>query len=89
METTFGSKKVIDDIYAAYVFRPEKARGKNGVKLNEFLGIGDVREINIKIYDEEGYSHPIAFFPCCLPKIVPSILYNDASTRMIGGFWQI
>ena len=72
METTFGRKQVIDDIYAAYVFRPEKARGHNGVKLNEFLGIGDIREIDVKMSDVEGYSQPIAVFPCCLPKIVPS-----------------
>ena len=88
METTFGRKQTIDDIYAVYVFRPEKARGNNGVKLNEFLGIGDIREIMNKIWSEEGYSQPIAFFPCCLPKIVPSVLYNEVSTKMIGGVWQ-
>jgi hypothetical protein len=71
METTFGRKQIIDDIYAVYVFRPEIARGNNGVKLNEFLGIGDIREIFITIMDT-GYSQPIAVFPCCLPKIVPS-----------------
>jgi hypothetical protein len=37
--------KDIDDIYAVYVFRPEKARGENGVILRQFLGIGDVRDI--------------------------------------------
>ena len=88
METTFGRKQTIDDIYAVYVFRPEKARGNNGVKLSEFLGIGDIREIMNKIWSEEGYSQPIAFFPCCLPKIVPSVLYNEVSTKMIGGVWQ-
>jgi hypothetical protein len=88
METTFGSKQVIDGIYAAYVFRPEKARGNNGVKLNEFLGIGDIREIYDKMHGKEGYSQPIALFPCCLPKIVPSVIYRHASTMMIGGIWQ-
>ena len=53
METTFGRKQTIDDIYAVYVFRPEKARGNNGVKLNEFLGIGDIREILITM--DSGY----------------------------------
>jgi hypothetical protein len=53
METTFGRKQIIDDIYAVYVFRPEKARGNNGVKLNEFLGIGDIREILITM--DTGY----------------------------------
>jgi hypothetical protein len=68
------------------VFRPEKARGNNGVKLNEFLGIGDIREILITM--DTGYSYPIAVFPCCLPKIVPSYLFNEVSTMMIGGIWQ-
>ena len=86
METTFGRKQTIDDIYAVYVFRPEKARGNNGVKLNEFLGIGDIREILITM--DSGYQQPIAFFPCCIPKIVPSYLYNEVSTMMIGGIWQ-
>jgi hypothetical protein len=40
-----GPKKEIDDIYAVYMFRPEKARGENGVILRQFFGIGDVRDI--------------------------------------------
>ena len=39
------TKGDIDDIYAVYVFRPEKARGQNGVILKEYLGVGDVRDI--------------------------------------------
>ena len=77
---------MIDDIYAVYVFRPQKARGTNGVMLTEFLGIGDIRDILIAL--DSGVSQPIAFFPCCLPKIVPSYLFNEVSTMMIGGVWQ-
>ena len=77
---------MIDDIYAVYVFRPQKARGTNGVMFTYFLGIGDIREILIS-FDYSVYQ-PIAFFPCCLPRIVPSQLFNEVSAMMIGGVWN-
>jgi hypothetical protein len=79
-------KKEIDDICAVYVFRPEKARGENGVILKEYLGIGDVRDILIKF--DTGFDQEIVVFPICLPKIVPSVLFNEVSTMMIGGIWR-
>jgi hypothetical protein len=68
------------------VFRPEKARGENGVILRQFLGIGDVRDILIKF--DSGFDQELVLFPICLPKIVPSLLFNEVSTMMIGGVWR-
>ncbi len=50
------------------------------------MGIGDVREILIQM--DSGISQVIAMFPCCVPKIAPSYLFNELSTMMIGGIWQ-
>lgn len=49
IDTTFGKKLTsLKDIYAVYVFKPEKARGQNGVMLKEFLGIADVRKLLVQ-----------------------------------------
>jgi hypothetical protein len=42
----------IEEIYGAYVFKPIKARGKNGVILEKFLGIGDIRELMASLFEE-------------------------------------
>ncbi len=73
VKTTFPQgkpSKELDDINSCYVFRPEKARGENGVALKEFLGIGDIRELLIQIINH-GSEQDIALFPICIPRSTP------------------
>jgi hypothetical protein len=86
VQTTVGTKQTIDDIYAVYVFSPEKARGMNGVILKEFLGIGDIRELLVQF--DTGVSRDMAMYPCAIPRIVPGVLHNEVSTMMIAGIWR-
>lgn len=87
IDTTFGKISTsIKDIYAVYVFKPEKARGQNGVMLKEYLGIADVRKLLVQF--DKGVDEDLAMFPVCIPKIVPSMLFNEVSTMMIAGIWR-
>lgn len=75
----------IPDLYAAFVFSPKLARGRNGIMLTEMLGIGDIREILKKIVGNKGYSQDIAWYPYCTPKTSKDIVVVDmACTMMIG-----
>lgn len=75
-------------MFACYVFKPEKARGDNGVLLKEFLGIADIREILVAIDKGISNGESLALFPMSIPKFYPSSIHIEASTMMIGGTWR-
>lgn len=87
VKKTFGDlpHNNIQELYAAFVFSPKMARGRNGIMLTEMLGIGDIREILKKIVSSKGYSQDIAWYPYCTPKTSKYIVVVDmACTMMIG-----
>lgn len=87
VKKTFGDypHNSIPDLYAAFVFAPKMARGRNRIMLTEMLGIGDIREILKKIVSNKGYSQDIAWYPYCSPKTSKDIVVVDmACTMMIG-----
>ena len=86
VQTTFGNSKIIPEYQAAYVFSPVKMRGTNGVMLVKYLGIGEIREIMIKMIQQDGFKEPIAWYPMGIP-IKHTTAHEEACTMMIGERW--
>jgi hypothetical protein len=70
------------------VFTPRPARGENGVMLTEYLGVGCIGEINIRMSERGGYTYDIAWYPIC-PPINDSVVHDEAGSMMIGRQWRI
>ena len=70
---------------AAFVFTPQKKRGKNGVLLTQLVGIGDISKI--LDYFNLGYGCDLTFYPMGIPRGTCAI-HNKFSASMIAGNWR-
>lgn len=57
VNVTFGNgagKKTIKEWEACFVFKPQAARGSNGVLLTELKGIGEIKDV-LRTFDGVGF----------------------------------
>jgi hypothetical protein len=69
-----------------YVFKPKKAGF--GMKLDEFLGIGDIRKM-LPILAEEQFNCNIAMYPMSMPRSYPCPVYDELSALMMNKIWRM
>ncbi|TNV81339.1 hypothetical protein FGO68_gene7848 [Halteria grandinella] len=88
VKMTWGrNKRDIKDFEACHVFTPRLAKGQNGVMLVEYLGIGDIADLNIQIADEGGFQQDIVWYPLC-PPTNSSVILEEACAMQIGQQWR-